>query len=80
MSHTIGKLLTRATILLWGYTEKIMGFQNHKSPNFENFETLNLGVLRQNDMWVHAPWPSIENITIRGKVVASPKFGLWWVL
>jgi hypothetical protein len=25
------------------------------------------------------PWPGIVN-TIRGKVMASPKFGPWWVL
>jgi hypothetical protein len=37
-----------------------------------------LGVLGQNDIWVLAPWPCIVN-TIRGKVVASPKSGLWWV-
>jgi hypothetical protein len=29
-----------------------MGFQNHKNPNFENFETLNLEVLEKNDIWV----------------------------
>jgi hypothetical protein len=32
-----------------------------------------------NDIWVLVPWPGIE-YTIKGKVVASPKFGLWWVL
>jgi hypothetical protein len=34
---------------------------------------------RQNDIWVQPPWLSIDN-TIRGKMVASPKFGSWWVL
>ncbi len=52
-----------------------MGPQSCESPNFENFKTLNLGVLRQNDIWVQAQWLGIEN-NIRGKVVASPKFGL----
>jgi len=33
----------------------------------------------QNDIWVLVLWPSIK-YTIRGKVVASPKFGLWWIL
>jgi hypothetical protein len=55
-----------------------MGLQNHGSPNFGNFETPNLGVPRQNDIWVQAPWLGIENI-IRGKVVVSPKFRSWWV-
>jgi hypothetical protein len=36
-----------------------------------------LGVSRQNDIWVLTLWPSTKN---RGKVVASPKFRLWWVL
>jgi hypothetical protein len=37
------------------------------------------GLPRQNDIWVMVLWPSIE-CTIRGKVVASPKSGPWWVL
>jgi len=32
--------------------KKIMGLQSRKNPNFENFGTPNLGVLRQNDIWV----------------------------
>jgi len=59
--------------------QKVMGLQSCKSPNFGNFKTPNLGVSRQNDIWVQALWPSTEN-TIRGKVVASPKSGPWWVL
>jgi hypothetical protein len=38
-----------------------------------------LGVPGQNDIWVQAPWPGIDN-TIRGKVLASSKSELWWVL
>jgi hypothetical protein len=56
-----------------------MGFENHKSHNSGNFKTPNLGVPGQNDIWVLGLWLGIEN-TVRGKVVASPKFGLWWVL
>jgi hypothetical protein len=51
-----------------------MGLQSHRSPKFRNFGTFNLGVPRQNDIWMQAPWPSIENI-IKGKVVASPSLG-----
>jgi hypothetical protein len=36
-------------------------------------------ILGQNDIWVLASCPSTNN-TIRGKVVASPKSGPWWVL
>ncbi len=43
------------------------------------FRNSHLGISGQNDIWVLVPWPSIE-YTIRGKVVASPKFGPWWVL
>jgi hypothetical protein len=35
--------------------------------------------LRKNNIWMQSPWLIIENI-IRRKVVASPKFGPWWVL
>jgi hypothetical protein len=53
-----------------------MGLQNHESPNFWNFKTFDLGILGQNDIWVHAPWLGIEN-TIMGKVAVSPKFVPW---
>jgi hypothetical protein len=33
----------------------------------------------QNAIWMLVSWPVTKYI-IRGKVVASPKFGLWWVL
>ncbi len=49
-----------------------MGLQSCRSLNFENFRTLNLGVPRQNDIWVQALWLGKENI-IRGKVMPSPQ-------
>jgi hypothetical protein len=63
----------------WRSIQNVMGFQSRKGPNFESFKTPHLGVPRQNDIWAMAPWLGIEN-TIRRKVVASPKSGLWWVL
>jgi hypothetical protein len=60
-------------------TQEVMGLQNYRRPNFENFGILNLGVPGQNDIWVQALCSSTKN-TIRGKVVATPKFGLWWIL
>ncbi len=36
-------------------------------------------IARQNDIWVLVLWPGTKYI-IRGKVVASPKSGPWWVL
>jgi len=38
-----------------------------------------VGVSRQNDIWVLILWPGTK-YTIRGKVMASPKSGPWWVL
>jgi len=58
-------------------SHKIMGAQSCESPNFGNFGTLR--VLGQNVIWMWASWRSTK-YTIRWKVVASPKFGPWWVL
>ncbi len=52
-------------------TQKVMGIQSCGSANFKNFGTPNLGLPGQNDIWVLAMWPSIDN-TIRGKVMGSP--------
>ncbi len=63
-------------------SQEVMGLQNCGSPNFRNFQnfrTPNLRIPGQNDIWVQALWPSTKN-TIKGKVVASPKSGSWWVL
>jgi hypothetical protein len=56
------------------FAHKVMGLQSCKSPNFGNF-----GSRRQNDIWVLEPWPGTK-FTIRGKVLASPKSGPWWIL
>jgi len=37
---------------------------------------LQLGSPGTDDIWVLAPWLGIEN-NVRGKVVVSPKLGLW---
>jgi hypothetical protein len=61
------------------FEHKVMGPQSCESPNFGNFETPKLGVLRQNDILVLVPWPG-TNYTIRRKVVVSPKSRPWWIL
>jgi len=53
-----------------------MSLQSGKSFNFKNFRTSDSGVPGENDIWVQPSWLGIE-ITIRGKVVASPKFEPW---
>jgi len=55
------------------FIHKVMG------PQLWGFRDSHLGVLGQNDIWVLVLWPGIE-YTIRGKVVASPKFGPWWIM
>jgi hypothetical protein len=49
------------------FAHKDMAPQSCESPNFGNFG------------WVLVSWPSTK-YTIRGKVVASHKYGPWWVL
>jgi hypothetical protein len=46
--------------------QRVMDFQSHGNPNFWNYGTPNLGVPRQNDIWVQGMWPSTKNI-IRGE-------------
>jgi len=61
------------------FSQEVMAFQSARSLNFESFRTRNLGVSGQNDIWMQLAWIITKNI-IMGKVVASPKFGPWWVL
>jgi len=62
------------------------GLQLFFRPHFNRRSTQDImapfkvvGISGQNGIWMQALWPNIENI-IRKKVVASPKFGPWWVL
>jgi hypothetical protein len=50
-----------------------------QESQFWKFQDFHLGFSGQNVIWVLVPWTGIEYI-IRGKVVASPKSGPWWVL
>jgi hypothetical protein len=84
MQHIVKQLLTRATTLLQTSSQLKVCTQIYGPPKLQEsqlweFWDSHLGVLRQNDIWVLIPWPGTKYI-IRGKVVASPKFGLWWVL
>jgi hypothetical protein len=59
-------------------THKVMGLQSYKNPNFENFET---PIENPGTKWhLDANLVAKTEYTIRGKVVTSPKSGLWWVL
>jgi hypothetical protein len=77
----------RVTNFLQTSSQSKVFTQNHGSPKLQKlqksqlweFWNSHLGVPRQNDIWVLVSWPGTE-YTIRGKVMASPKSGLWWVL
>ncbi len=79
MPHTIGKFSTRAKTLLETLFQLEACTQSYGPPKlkesqFREFQGSNLGVLRQNDIWVLVSWLGIDNI-IRGKVVISPSLG-----
>jgi hypothetical protein len=82
--HTVGKLLTKATTLLETSSQSNVCTQNYEpkklwESQFWEFQDSHLGVPGQNDIWVLVPWLGTKYIR-RGKVVASPKSGPWWVL
>jgi len=84
MRHTVGKLSMRATTLLqtssWSkvHTQSYRSLKSQESQVWE-FRNSHLGVLGQNAICMWASWRGTK-YTIRGKVVASPKFKPWWVL
>jgi hypothetical protein len=79
VSHIFGKLLIKATILLQNspqsevYTQSYRHAKLQKTQFWEFRDSHLMGISGQNDNWC---WPNIEN-TIRGKVMASPKFRRW---
>jgi hypothetical protein len=79
MQHIVEKLLTMATTLFQTSPQSKVCTQNYGRPKLQEFQfwkfwDSHLGVSRQNDIWVLAPWPGTKN-TIRGKVVDSPSPG-----
>jgi hypothetical protein len=81
---TVEKFSTKATTLIENSFQSQVFTQSYGPPKlresqFWEFWDSHLEITGQNDIWVLALWPSTNN-TIRGKVVASPKFGPWWVL
>jgi len=45
----------------WRFAHKVMNIPSDESFNFWEFRDSHFGVLKQNDIWVLAPWPGIEN-------------------
>jgi hypothetical protein len=66
-------------ISIKGLHTKLWYFKVVKASILLEFRDSHLGVPRQNDIWVLALWPGIENTT-RWKVVVVPKFRSWWIL
>jgi hypothetical protein len=61
---------------------KVMGLQSPGSPRWRDFGTPTRESRESRErkvIWMWAPWRG-PKYTIRGKVVASPKSGPWWVL
>jgi hypothetical protein len=79
--HTVGKLSTRATTFLQTTFRSEVCLQSYEDPKSREsqlgrFRDSHLGVPGQKAIWMWAPWRGAQ-YTIRGKVVASPKFGPW---
>jgi hypothetical protein len=84
VSHTVGKISTRDTTLLQTSFQSEICKQSYGPPNLWEsqvweFRDSQLGVLGQNAICMLVLWPTTQ-YTIRGKVVASPNSGSWWVL
>jgi hypothetical protein len=82
--HIIRKLSIKATTFIQTSPQSGVCTQSYGPPKLEEsqfweFRDSHLRVPKQNDIWVLVPWPNTK-YTIRGKVMVSPKFGLWWVL
>ncbi len=79
--HTVGKLLTRATTMLQIALRSEVCLQSYGVPKSREsplvgFRDSHMGVPGQKAIWMWPPW-RVTEYTIRGKVVASPKFELW---
>jgi hypothetical protein len=81
--HIVGKILIKVTTLLQISPQSEVFTKSYGPPKWQESQfrlrDSNLGVSRQNDIWVLATWPSIENIT-KGKVMDFLKFRPWWIL
>jgi len=91
MPHTVGKLSTRVTTLLHTAFRSEVCSQSYGDPKsresrLARFRNSHAGIPRESResrerkaIWMWVPWRGAE-YNIRGKVVASPKSGPWWVL
>jgi len=81
MPHIVGNLLMMTTTSLLTSPQSDIFIRSDGLPKWQKFQfqkiwDSQLGSPRKNDIWVQPPWLVIEN-NIKGKVVASSKFGSW---
>jgi len=81
LRHTIGNLSMRATTLLQTALRSEVYLQNYGAPKlresrWRNFGTPTRKSQERKTIWMWASWRG-PKYTIKGKVVASPKSGLW---
>jgi hypothetical protein len=84
MRYIVEKILKKITTLFQTSFRSEVCTQNYGSPKLREsqvweFQDSHLGIPGQNAIWMWALWRGTK-YTIRGKVVASPKSKLWWVL
>jgi hypothetical protein len=82
--HTIGNLSTTTTTWFQTSSQSKVFTQSYGPPKLQEsqlceFRDSYLGVSGQKIIWMWTSWRDTK-YTNRGKVVASPKFGRWWVL
>jgi hypothetical protein len=82
--HGVEKLSTRATSLVQSSSQSKFEARRYERPKSREskpgqFQDSSLGVPGKRAIWMKPPRGAVEN-TIRGKVVASPKSGLWCVM
>jgi hypothetical protein len=79
--HIVGNLSMKAITLLETSSQSKVFTQSYGASKLQKFQLWefqdsHLGVLGQNAIWMWTLWRGIE-YSIRGKVVASFKFGPW---
>jgi hypothetical protein len=84
MQHIFCKLFTKAKTFLYTSSQSEVYTKNYGRPKlwesqFQKFQDSQLGNPRTKWHLGTAPWLGTKN-TIKGKVMASPKFRLWWIL
>ncbi len=79
VQHTVEKILTRVRTLLQTTFQSEVCLQSYRAPKPRESQFGRFRDSHKKAIWMWALRLATK-YTIKGKVVASPKFGLWWVL